>query len=167
MTSGTTGRVPIERPVGGLRYHDDCDDEFASFQSISRLFQATYFFRRKQTLLVLKFLGAFYRSLKSEIRHFHGVVNVQWWRQRNEQKSVLRMQSCRRDYSLNLLVFWRFCCRHRHRILNSLLKIADETPDGHKIYTNNFKKRFFFNKRGCLNHVVTWLSQWRNVTHVQ
>ena len=72
MTSGTTGRVPIERPVGRLRYHDDCDDEFASFQSISRLFQATYFSRRKQTLLVLKFLGAFYRSLKSEIRHFHG-----------------------------------------------------------------------------------------------
>ena len=74
-------------------------------------------FKSNVSLQVTSFCWPFYLSLKSEIWHFHGVVNVQWWWQRKVQKSVLHMQSCCRAYSLTLLVFWRFCCRHRYSIL--------------------------------------------------
>ena len=49
-------------------------------------------------------------STKPEFRHFHVVV-VQW-RQRNGQKRVMHVQSCR-FANLQLLLFSRSCWRHR------------------------------------------------------
>ena len=80
--------------------------EVTFFQSLSWLFQLTYFVKCKRTPLELNFCQPYPSSqrerkfchclftsfIKREIRHFHVVV-VQW-RQRNVQKSVMHVQSC-------------------------------------------------------------------------
>ena len=58
-------------------------------------------------------------STKREIRHFHVVVVQR--RQRNLQKSVMRVQSCY-FANLALLVYCHSRCRRRRRCLSSRLK---------------------------------------------
>ena len=60
----------------------------------------------------------FKSSTKCEIRHFHVVVMQR--RLRNVQKSVMRVQSCC-FADLNLLLFCRSRCHHRHHCLSCLL----------------------------------------------
>ena len=110
--------------------------ELAFFQSLSWLFQLTYFAKRKRTLLELnsqqpypsseserKFgHRSFTSSTKREIRYFHAVVLQ--WRQRNVQDRVMQVKSRCFAFSTHCL-FGRSRCRRRRRrrrvILNSLL----------------------------------------------
>ena len=80
--------------------------EFVFFQSLSQLFQSTYFVKCRRTLLEFNSEGPypssereikfrrclFMYSIKREIRHFHVVVVHK--RQRNVQKGVMHVQSC-------------------------------------------------------------------------
>ena len=92
--------------------------ELTFFQSLSWLFQLTYFVKCKRTLLELNFYKPYRSSererkfchclftsfTKREIRHFHVVV-VQW-RQTNIQKSVMHVQSC--FFALSSYCFFTF-----------------------------------------------------------
>ena len=118
-------RPPRKRPL---------KSELAFFQSLSWLFQLTYFAKCKRTLLELnsqppypsseserKFgHRSFTSSTKREIRYFHVVVLQ--WRQRNVQHRVMQVKSCCFAFSTHCL-FGRSRCRRRRRrgILNSLL----------------------------------------------
>ena len=63
----------------------------------------------------------FLSSTKREIRHYHVVVVQR--RLKNEQKSVMHVQSCC-FANLNLLLFFRSRCRLRRRCLSTLIPTA-------------------------------------------
>ena len=88
-------------------------------QTLSRLFRFYKFVKCWQIFLELNFKGlyqssrkekescclVFLSSTKSEIRHFHVVVVMQW-QLRNVQKSIMQVQSC----CFAILTLLLFCC---------------------------------------------------------
>ena len=112
-------RPPRKRPL---------KSELAFFQSLSWLFQLTYFAKCKWTLLELNSQQPYpsskserkfgHPSTKREIRYFHVVVLQ--WRQRNVHDRVMQVKSRCFAFSTHCL-FGRSRCRRRRVILNSLL----------------------------------------------
>ena len=72
--------------------------------------------KKKESCLLV-----FPSSTKCQLRPFHVVVVHR--RQRNVQESVMHVQSCC-FACLNLLLFWRSCCRRRRPRVNSLVSCA-------------------------------------------
>ena len=107
--------------------------EFAFFQSLSWLFQLTYFVKCKRTLLELnsyqphpsserkrKFCHCLFTSTsKREIRYFHVVVvlTVTVKKCTKKRDARAKLLFC----LVKLLLFWRSRCRHRRGILKSVL----------------------------------------------
>ena len=126
------------------------NSEFALLQPLSHLFHLIQFVKCWLFFLELNSQRLYWRSpkekeslrlvftayTKREIRHIHVVV-VQW-RQRNVQKSVMRVQSC----CFANVTYWLLCrsrWRHRRHCLSSLLPLR---KIGERGYINPWGKHW-------------------------